>query len=228
MMETSLSTKRTEERPLALRILLGCGAAGPLLFIITFLVEGVTRPNYNPWRHFVSSLSQGEQGWMQIANFVICGTLVVCFAFGLRRVLRPGKGATWGPILLGVFGLCLIGAGLFVTDPLLGYPPGADETLTRAGKIHMLLSLVVFIALSSACFVLARRFAGDPEWRGWAAYSIASGVLVLVFFVATDLVASLVPNGPAGLVQRLSIITGWGWVALLALRLLRRNPPANR
>ena len=44
MMETSLSTKRTEERPLALRLLLACGVAGPLLFIVTFLVEGVTRP----------------------------------------------------------------------------------------------------------------------------------------------------------------------------------------
>lgn len=209
--------------PLALRLLLACGAIGPLLFIVAFLIEGATRPNYSPWHHFVSSLSLGEQGWMQIANFLVCGALVLCFAFGLRRVLHPGKGSTWGPILLGLFGLCLIGAGLFVTDPLLGYPPGAPSTLTPHGALHMLLSLVVFTVLPAACFVLARRFAGDPAWRGWAFYSIATGILVIVLFITTDLVASANPNAPAGFFQRLCIIIGWSWIALLALRLMSKK-----
>jgi hypothetical membrane protein len=216
------------EQPVALRLLLACGAIGPLLFIVVFLLEGVTRLNYSAWHNFVSSLSLGEQGWMQIINFLICGVLVLCFAIGLRRVLYSGKGSTWVPILLGVFGLSLIGAGLFVPDPLLGYPPGAPSTHTLHGTLHVLLSLVAFISLPAACFVLARRFAGDPAWRGWTLYSIATGILVLVFFVAADVVASPNPNAPAGLVQRLSIITGWGWIALLALRLMRKTAPIDR
>jgi hypothetical protein len=219
--------KRMKERPMALRLLLGCGAVGPLLFILVFLIEGATRPSYSAWHHMVSSLSQGEQGWMQITNFIVCGILVLCFAIGLRRVLHPGKGSTWGPILLGVFGLCLMGAGIFVTDPLLGYPPGAPSTPSVPGAIHVLLSLFVFTALPAACFVLARRFAGDPAWRGWTFYSIATGILVLVLFVATDVVAaSTNPNAPSGLVQRLTIITGWVWIFLFAFQLLRRQPPA--
>src|SRR5690348_10334304 len=99
--------KGTSERPLLLRLLLACGFVGPLLFIVVFLIEGATRPGYNAWHHFVSSLSQGEQGWMQIANFIVCGVLVICFAFGLRRVLSPGRASLWGPLLLGIFGLCL-------------------------------------------------------------------------------------------------------------------------
>ncbi len=213
---------------MALRLLLACGAIGPLLFIVVFLIEGATRPHYSAWHHFVSSLSLGPWGWVQIANFLICGVLVLCFAIGLRRVLHPGKGSTWGPILLGIFGLCLIGAGLFVTDPLLGYPPGVPSTPTLHGVLHMLLSLVAFIALLAACFVLARRFAGDPAWRGWAFYSIATGILVVVFFILTDVVEFLNPNGPAGLVQRITIIIGWGWVALLAIRLLSKKPPISR
>ncbi len=223
------SIKGRGEQPagtLALRLLLACGALGPLLFIVVFLLEGATRPNYSAWHHIVSSLSLGEGGWMQITNFLLCGVLVLCFALGLRRVLHPGKGSTWGPLLLGLFGLCLIGAGLFVPDPLLGYPPGAPSTLTLHGAIHMLLSLVVFTALIAACFVLARRFAGDPAWRGWAPYSIATGILVAVLFIATDVVASSPnPNAPAGLVQRLCIIIGWVWIALLALRLLNKKAP---
>jgi hypothetical protein len=220
------SAKGIGEQPLALRLLLACGTIGPLLFIVAFLIEGATRPNYSAWHNVVSSLSQGEQGWMQITNFIVCGVLVLGFAIGLKRVLRSGKGSTWGPILLGVFGLCLIGAGFFVTDPLLGYPPGALSTPTVHGILHNLLSLFVFASLIAACFVLARRFAGDPVWRGWAFYSVATGILVTVFFVVTDVVASL--NGPAGLFQRICIIIGWGWIALFAFRLMSKKSPIGR
>ena len=151
-----------------------------------------------------------------------------CFAIGLRRVLYPGKGSTWGPILLGIFGLCLIGAGFFVTDPTLGYPPGAPSTPTLHGVLHGVFSLVGFISLPMACFVLARRFAGDPAWHGWAFYSIATGVLIIVFFIATGVAESPNPNAPVGLIQRLSIITGWSWISLLALRLISKGAPIDR
>jgi hypothetical membrane protein len=217
------SAQGSGERSWRLRLLLTFGALGPLLFIVVFLVEGATRPGYSAWRHFVSSLSLGQQGWVQIANFLVCGALVVAFAIGLRQVLYPGAASTWGPILLGIFGLCLIGAGIFVTDPLLGYPPGVTSTPTLHGALHMLLSLIAFIALPAACLVLARRFAGDPVWRGWAAYSIATAILVTVFFIAADVAANAGPNAPAGLFQRLSIIIGWGWIALVALRPLGKD-----
>ena len=78
------------------RLLIACGAIGPLLFILVFLVEGATRPSYSAWRNFVSTLSLGNQGWEQITNFLVCGLLVLCFAVGLRWVLRKEKGALWG------------------------------------------------------------------------------------------------------------------------------------
>ena len=91
----------------------------------------------------------------------------------------------------------------------------------------MLLSLIVFASLIAACFVLARRFAGDHAWRGWALYSMVTGILVAGFFIVTDLVASLDPSGSAGLFQRISIIIGWGWIALLALRLMSKKAPIS-
>jgi hypothetical membrane protein len=180
---STLST-RNREQSLALRLMLACGAIGPLLFIVVFLIEGATRPSYSAWHNFVSSLSEGPGGWMQIANFIVCGALALPFAVGLRRVLGSGRGSTWGPILMGLFGLGLIGAGIFVTDPLLGYPPGAPSTITVHGTLHNLLSLVVFASLVAACFVLARRFRSDAAWRGWAAYSIVTAIVVVVFFIA--------------------------------------------
>jgi hypothetical protein len=75
---------------------------------------------------------------------------------------------------------------------------------------------------------MARRFASSPDWKGWAAYSIITGIVVIVFFIASigasvlDAAGTL-PNSPTGLLQRIAIIVGWGWVALLAIRLLRNG-----
>ncbi|HEY0752706.1 MAG TPA: DUF998 domain-containing protein [Ktedonobacteraceae bacterium] len=200
------------------RFLLASGAIGPFLFIVVFLIEGVTRPNYSAWRNFVSDLSIGQQGWEQICNFLVCGALMLCFALGLRRVFRSGKASLWGPILFALFGLGLIVVGLFVTDPLNG-----PQTLH--GAVHNYVTPLVFILVVAASFVMARRFAGDPNWRGWALYSIIAGVLVAVFFVATNLALLLDQNGtlhgaPLGLLQRCAIIIGWSWIALFASRLL--------
>src|SRR5437870_11526006 len=106
------------------RFLIAGGVIGSPLFVIVLLIEGATRPGYSAWHNYVSSLSLSDQGWMQIANFLVCGLLSLCFAVGLHRVLRSGRGSIWGPLLLSLFGLGLIVAGLFVTDPSLGYPPG--------------------------------------------------------------------------------------------------------
>src|SRR5579864_7245742 len=90
------------------RLLLAGGVVGPALFIVVFLLEGATRPGYSAWRDYVSDLSLSNQGWKQIANFIVCGLLSAGFAWGLRRALGSGKGATWGPLLLALFGVSLV------------------------------------------------------------------------------------------------------------------------
>lgn len=231
---------QTEKKPAmgqspVTRFLIACGVIGPLLFILVFLIEGATRPGYSAWHNYVSSLSLSDQGWMQIANFLVCGLLSLCFAVGLRQVLRTGRSSIWGPILLGIFSLALIVAGLFVTDPNLGYPPGTHSNgpQTLHGIIHGVAGLITFSSLTIACFVMARRFAGDPNWKDWARYSTVTGVLVAVFFIATTAVSALDENGvlpgsPTGLLQRITIVVGWGWIALLAMQFLSKmQSPAS-
>jgi hypothetical protein len=196
---------------------------GPLLFIGVFLVEGATRPGYNAWHHVISTLALGPQGWEQTANFLLGGTLVLAFAFGLRRTFQSGVGSTWAPILLGIVGVCAIGLGLFATDPAFGYPPGVSSAPTAHGTLHAVLGTVMFVALLAACLILARRFWGDPAWRSWAVYSLATALLWVVFLVAQDVVSTPDPSSPAGLFQRLSIIAGWSWIALIAFGLLRKG-----
>src|SRR5579859_5984090 len=97
-METS--AQNTGEQKVSTRLLLACGAIAPLLNIVVILILGATRPGYNAWQIPDSNLELGEGGWIQIANYIVTGVLLLGFAIGLRRVLRTGRGSTWGPILL--------------------------------------------------------------------------------------------------------------------------------
>jgi len=207
--------------------LLLCGVIGPLLFILAFLIEGATRSGYSAWRTDVSYLALSNQGWEQIANFLICGSLCIAFAVGLRRLWRTGKSSVWGPLLIGLFGLGLLIAGVCVADPGGGYPPGAPingSPSTLHGWVHGLNGAVLFnVVLPAACFVLSRRFAADPQHRRWATYSWLTGALIFVISVISTVGMPFAENAgfPVldGLIQRVLISMGWIWIALTALHL---------
>jgi Protein of unknown function (DUF998) len=210
--------------------LLLCGVVGPPLFFVALLIEGATRPGYSAWRVAGSYLALSSQGWEQIANFVVCGLLCIAFAVGLQRTWRTGMASVWGPLLVGMFGLGLVIAGVFVTDPGWGYPPGAPTTgseQTWHGWVHGINGLLLFlVVLPAACFVLARRFAEYPQDRRWAIYSRVTGALVL--FISLPLGTLVVPilenaGLPVvdGLIQRVEIFIGWAWLALVAMHLWR-------
>ena len=79
----------TQSYPLITQLLLWAGAVGPLLFVVVLLIEGATRPATAPgipWQF----AHLGNQEWMQITNFIVCGLLTLGFAIGLRQVLSLG------------------------------------------------------------------------------------------------------------------------------------------
>ncbi|HLL80882.1 MAG TPA: DUF998 domain-containing protein [Ktedonobacteraceae bacterium] len=212
-------------------ILLLCGVIGPLLFIVVLLIEGATRPGYSAWQTDGSYLALSNQGWEQIANFLVSGLLCIAFAFGLRRAWRAGRGSVWGPLLIGLFGLGLVLAGVFVTDPGGGYPPGAPingSPQTLHGWIHGINGALLFnVVLPAACFVVSRRFASEPQNRGWATYSWVTGALILVISVVSTITLPIAEKAGFsvidGLIQRVLICMGWIWVALVALHVWRQE-----
>jgi len=199
--------------------LLYAGIAGPLLFIVVLLVAGATRRDYKPWRHFGSQLALGPGGWIQVANFLVCGLLVLLFAIGLAQTALAAS------IFLGAFAVLLIVAGIFPTGPVLGHPPGASEAPTMHGTIHVIAGVIAFVLLPVACFVMAWHFAGEAASGGWVAYSIVVGVVVLVSLFAVGGSMAMAQSGRLrnpmpGLFQRIAIITGWTWIAAIAWRLV--------
>src|SRR5688500_5416139 len=118
------------------RRLLWCGVVAGPLFVLSFLVQGAVKGGgYDPMRHPVSSLELGPHGWVQVATFIVTGTLIVAFAVAVRP--------WWGAVVVGLVGIGLIGAGLFRTDPVSGYPPGTPPLLTEyttLGLVHDVFS----------------------------------------------------------------------------------------
>jgi hypothetical protein len=47
--------------------------------------------------------------------------------------------------------------------------------------VHTIGSMISFISIVVGYFVFAKRFSRDPRWKGWATYSIASGILMMIF-----------------------------------------------
>src|SRR5438094_6995071 len=160
--------------------LLYAGVVGPLLFIAVFLIEGATRPGYNPWRMYVSQLGTGPGGWVQVVNFLVCGALVLAFAIGVRMAIAGTRGSVGAPLLLGVFGVTMWAAGIFTTDPGLGYPVGAPEVHTTHGLIHGFAGLAVFTFLPAARFVTAWHFAHEEVALCWVIYTWRIGDLRIV------------------------------------------------
>lgn len=193
--------------------LLACGVVAGPLFLLIFAIQAFTRTEFQFTRSEPSLLSIGPWGWLQIANSVIGGVLVIVAALGLRRVLRASKGRFWGPLLLGVFGFCQVGVGVFVVDPIR-----SPETMTFHGTMHLVFGGIGFTALMVACFVFVRTFASLRQMP-WAVFCAITGLLFLSAFLS----AAKVSQSASSIQLFLNLIwlLEWVWPSLVLNQFMR-------
>ena len=171
--------------PESTRNLLRAGfLAGPLYLIVGY-AQGFLREGFDFRRHALSQLTNGEMGWIQTANFVLTGLLILAGAVGVRRVLKGQRAGTAGPILLAIFGLGILAAAAFPADPGNGFPPGTPEAaeMTQTGMMHFMVAGIAFYAIIIASFVFAARYAKLGR-TGWAVASAVIGLFFLISFSA--------------------------------------------
>ena len=78
------------------RSLLGYGVLAGPFYVITSVVQALAHDGFDLTRHAWSQLAAGPQGWIQMANLMLTGAMVVAFAVGLRRSLPQPLGAAAG------------------------------------------------------------------------------------------------------------------------------------
>ena len=229
----TMGRRVADGRHTAVRAKTACGVFAAPVFIGAFTLIGARRAGYDWRRHAVSSLGAGREGWAQRANFVVVGALYCVAAGGLAQSHAEVVGPSVVPAITLAAGVGLIGSGVFVTDPVGGFPPseqGSDggsrpSAPTRAGKLHNLCAIPIFVGIPIEALVCAGSAGRRRDFR-WAACCAASAVGMTGSFVlfgagfgGVSRLAAL-----AGVFQRISIATGFGWLSALSLRAL----PASR
>jgi Protein of unknown function (DUF998) len=204
-------------------LLAGGVAAGPV-FVLSVGLQMVVRPGFDALRDPLSLLTLGDWGWVQVATFVLTGALGIAGALGVRRALAGTRGGTWGPAMLGLWGVGLIAAGAFVPDPALGFPPGTPPGvpghMSWHSTLHGVAFFTAFSSLVAACIVFARRFAGLHE-RAWLAYSVATAVIAPIIIAVGMTITAAVPFAVAALL-------GFGWITAVTLHLSQQGRRPGR
>ncbi|WP_037465452.1 DUF998 domain-containing protein [Shimazuella kribbensis] len=195
-------------------LLLVCGVISAPFFFILSIIQIFTRAGFDIRRHAISTLTLGDMGWIQSANFIITGLLAIAASIGIRYFLNGDKGGTWGPILIGVYGLGMILAGVCKPDPGLGFPSGAPEgaptSMSIPAAIHSFAFFIAFLCLIAACFVLARRFSKERK-QGWRIYCIATGILAPLLIILGMSLGTWI-----GVIMGLAGMIAFGWVSALS------------
>ena len=205
------------------------GMIGSALFIAIFTLEGILRPDYNPLGMYVSELSLGLRGWIQITNFIIYGIFFLTFTLGVTAEFKKGKASKAGPILLAIIGVCLLLSGPFVMDPA----STPVDSMSLSGTLHQLLGAIVFLLAPISCFVFWRRFRIDPNWRVLQWWTLIATVVIALAVVvlrigSTPLIDSAGLVEWIGLIQRTALVTFVVWIFTFALVLYRRSRDPNK
>ena len=196
------------------KALLRCGMLAGPFYLAVALIQVRLREGFDIARHPLSLLAVGPGGWIQTANFVITGLMVVAAAVGFGRALggKP-RALTW---FLAGFGLCMIMAAVFPSDPMDGFPPGTPEgppaSISTTGLVHFASGALGFACLAISCFIAAwtmsRRRAPSFAWL-----SLFSGLAVVLGFFG----GMAFPWGIWGI--WFAVVEGWAWLAIMSARL---------
>ena len=195
------------------RRLLSSGGFAGILFCGVATYGILTRPGFDLQRHAVSNLSLGEGGWTMVAAFIVSGILTLLCALGLSHVLQDGRGRRALPILIGLYGLGLVIAGICPAPACCGFPAGTPDdqlpVMTPTAIIHSLAFMIAFSSLIIACFVAALRLSGSSSLL-----SLTAGIL-MPLLVVLGMANVMAP----GVTFFAAAIIGWAWLAVVTMML---------
>jgi hypothetical protein len=199
----------------ATRRLLVCGLLAGPLYLAVGLGQAFLRTGFDFAKHPLSVLANGPGGWVQTANFVVTGLMVVAAAVGFRRAIGPTSRAT--SVFLGIFGASMIAAAVFRADPMDGFPVGTPNgpptSISTPGMLHFVAGGLGFISLAVSCFFAARAMSRRGE-RSLSRLSLLSGLVIGVGFFG----GMAIPNSSPVLGIWIAVVVGWAWLAVLSRR----------
>lgn len=203
------------------RSLLGYGVVAGVCYLTIGLILAATRDGFDLARHPLSLLMLGEGGWMQRANLIVAGAMVLAASVGFARALRASSLGRRAATLLGVYGGALVVSGVFAPDPMEGFPPGStDGGVSLHGLLHLASGAVGFVSLAWACLVVA-AWSSTRGASGMHSYSRLSAAIIAGGFVT----GAALSSGTAGIVALwAAVVAGWLWLTIASIDVYRTVP----
>ena len=214
-------TTLSERQSLALRLCIWAGVISPFLFVFVFSLDGFLKPEY--LTQPISYLELGKNGWLQSANFIVLGLLLIFFAFGLsQRMTHLIKRV---PLLVSTGLLLLVGLAFVNDGVFIPAAPGELQTAVHA-VLHGVGFEVIFFSLPLACLIIGWQLRKMADWRIYGWYSIITGFITVVpaLFVLVSSFASASSGTQSpwfvGLINRIFVIEALTWYVVMGIRTL--------
>ncbi len=137
----------------AARLTLGLVAEFFILLITLHFLE----PEFDPSWHWISEYELGRYGWMMSLAFFLWGGGALALLVTIWHSL-PTTGGHIGRWWLLLIAIALLGAGVFITDPI------TDTTPSPAGVLHSLCGMFTILTFPIMATLLARSLVRNPEW----------------------------------------------------------------
>ena len=200
------------------------------LFVALLCALHGLQADLDPSWHFLSECAIGRWGWLMQGAFLALALANLGTFAAIRPWLRTTAGKIGSALFLaGTAGTVL--AGLCITDPI-NIPP---EAQTLSGMLHNIgggLGLLGF----TGTLIFSARLLRDRAWRGARlAAGIASTLVVLGFLFSFVSIATLStrhngvfsPDSPIGWPNRVGILAGCAWLAIVAWQSRKVGTPVT-
>ncbi len=198
------------------KILISCGIAAPVLYVVTAIVGAALRPDYSHIINAISELLSNGAPNKAILDVVfnIYNALLLAFAIGAYYILKnsPRISRVAMGILIGIQ-LLSFSWGFFPMDPL-----GAEATF--AGTMHNVLGGIVALATIVMPLLMGLGFRHSDNFKKYAVYSFITSTIIFVSGL-TGVILARQGVLVFGLFERITIGSYEVWTFVTALNLMK-------
>lgn len=229
---TSMQTGEDFAHPVAhvspvARWLALCAAVGPVLFTLAWVVLGFLSPGYTLWgkriapyspiSQPVSGLGLGPTAPFMNTAFVLSGLLTIVGVIGIFQTTKTSSRIV----------ACRVCTVLVILSPVGSVVDGIF-TLESSGFIHLFVGFLLGCLTPVVSFLVTGLFFRRiPNFRRFGTWLLLGSpltlVLLVLFFLTFNAIASGDNQGVAGLTERILIVEIQAWYVAMALLAFRRS-----
>jgi hypothetical membrane protein len=210
------SSRRIEEIliltvPDRARLYARLAAAGIALYLALSVLLAFLRPRFSLLHNAESDYgSAGHDAWVMDIAFLVRGALSLA-AVAALSLTEPLRRRTLGMALLAVWAVASALLAFFPDDP-------AGTPVHTAGRIHLVLAGVAFLAVAIGTIVVSRGLRPDPRWQSLHMPLYVSSRLAIVALLLLGH-THLRINSLGGLYERLFLGLELLWFLIVAIRI---------